>query len=132
MRTTGSSAAFIWDWVDKGLRKKDAQGREFWAYGGDYGDEPNDGTMVCNGIVLPDRTPEPELFEVQKVYQRIDTTAVDAAAGRLRVRNDYDFVSLDSSSRCSGTVRRTGASWTRAACRRPRSARSRRASCGSP
>jgi beta-galactosidase len=87
--------AFIWDWVDKGLRKHDAKGREFWAYGGDYGDVPNDGTMVCNGLVLPDRTPEPELYEVQKVYQRIDTLAVDAAAGRLRVRNDYDFQGLD-------------------------------------
>jgi beta-galactosidase len=86
---------FIWDWVDKGLRRKDASGREFWAYGGDFGDVPNDGTMVCNGIVLPDRKPEPELYEVQKVYQRIDTTAVDAAAGRLRVRNDYDFRPLD-------------------------------------
>jgi len=87
---------FIWDWVDKGLRKRDAQGREFWAYGGDYGDEPNDGTMVCNGIVLPDRRPEPELFEVAKVYQRIDTTTVDAAAGHLRVKNDHDFRSLDA------------------------------------
>jgi beta-galactosidase len=87
--------AFIWDWVDKGLRKRDAQGREFWAYGGDYGDEPNDGTMVCNGIVLPDRTPEPELHEVKRVYQRIDTTAVDAASGVVRVRNEYDFRDLD-------------------------------------
>jgi beta-galactosidase len=86
---------FIWDWVDKGLRKRDPAGREYWAYGGDYGDEPNDGTMVCNGIVLPDRKPEPELFEVRKVYQRIDTTGVDAASGRLRVRNDYDFRHLD-------------------------------------
>jgi hypothetical protein len=50
---------------------------------------------VCNGLVLPDRTPEPEPYEVQKVYQRIDTTAVDAPAGRLRVRNDYDFQGLD-------------------------------------
>ena len=99
---------FIWDWVDKGLRKKDAQGREYWAYGGDYGDEPNDGTMVCNGIVLPDRKPEPELFEVQKVYQRIDTTAVDAAAGRLRVRNDYDFVALDSLVEVQWTVEEDG------------------------
>jgi beta-galactosidase len=86
---------FIWDWVDKGLRKRDAAGREYWAYGGDYGDEPNDGTMVCNGIVLPDRTPEPELFEVRKVYQRIETTGVDTASGRVRVKNDYDFRDLD-------------------------------------
>jgi beta-galactosidase len=86
---------FIWDWVDKGLRKRDAAGREYWAYGGDYGDEPNDGSMVCNEIVLPDRTPEPELFEVRKVYQRIETTGVDTASGRARVRNEYDFRDLD-------------------------------------
>jgi beta-galactosidase len=86
---------FIWDWADKALRKRDASGREFWAYGGDFGDEPNDWTMVCNGIVLPDRRPEPELHEVAKVYQRVDTVAVDAAAGRLRVKNDFDFRSLD-------------------------------------
>ena len=86
---------FIWDWQDKALRKKDGQGRDFWAYGGDFGDEPNGGTQIANGIVLPDRRPEPEVYEVQKVYQRIDTSAVDAAAGRLRVKNDYDFVPLD-------------------------------------
>jgi beta-galactosidase len=85
---------FIWDWVDKALLKKAEDGTEFWAYGGDYGDEPNDGSMVCNGIVRPDRSPEPELKEVKKVYQRIDTEAVDAAAGRLRVLNDYDFRTL--------------------------------------
>jgi beta-galactosidase len=85
---------FIWDWVDKALLKKAADGTEFWAYGGDYGDEPNDGSMVCNGIVRPDRSPEPELFEVRRVYQRIDTEATDAAAGRLRVVNDHDFRTL--------------------------------------
>ena len=85
---------FIWDWVDKALLKKEPDGTTFWAYGGDYGDEPNDGSMVCNGIVRPDRSPEPELHEVRRVYQRIDTEATDAAAGRLRVLNDYDFQSL--------------------------------------
>jgi beta-galactosidase len=87
--------AFIWDWQDKAFRKKDAEGRDFWAYGGDFGDKPNDWTMVANGIVLPDRSPEPEVFEVQKVYQRIDTTAVDPASGHLHVKNDYDFQPLD-------------------------------------
>jgi beta-galactosidase len=102
------AGGFIWDWVDKGLRKRDERGREFWAYGGDFGDEPNDGTMVCNGIVLPDRRPEPELHEVRKVYQRIETVAVDAAAGRLRVRNDYDFVPLDSLVEVQWTVEEDG------------------------
>jgi beta-galactosidase len=87
--------AFLWDWQDKAFRKKDAAGREFWAYGGDYGDVPNDGTMVANGIVLPDRSPEPEVYEVQKVYQQITTRAVDAATGRLQVTNEFDFRPLD-------------------------------------
>ena len=48
-------------------------GRMFWAYGGDYGPPgtPSDGTMTCNGIVTPDREPEPEYFEVVKVYQPV-------------------------------------------------------------
>jgi beta-galactosidase len=88
---------FIWDWVDKGLRKYDCEGRMFWAYGGDYGPSgtPSDGSMVCNGIVRPDRSPEPELFEVRKVYQYIKAEAVDLAKGKIRIRNKYDFLSLD-------------------------------------
>jgi beta-galactosidase len=86
---------FIWDWADQGLRKKTADGKEFWAYGGNYGDNPNDGNFCCNGLVQPDRKPNPSLLEVKKVYQRIHVAPVDAPAGRFRVRNEYDFSSLD-------------------------------------
>jgi beta-galactosidase len=85
---------FIWDWADQGLRKKSSDGKEFWAYGGDYGDNPNDGNFCCNGLVQPDRKPNPSLYEVKKVYQRIHVTAVDAKAGRFRVQNEYDFSDL--------------------------------------
>ncbi|KPK33898.1 MAG: hypothetical protein AMJ65_19070 [Phycisphaerae bacterium SG8_4] len=85
---------FIWDWADQGLRKKSADGKEFWAYGGDYGDNPNDGNFCCNGLVQPDRKPNPSLYEVKKVYQRIHVTAVDAMAGRFRIHNEYDFSDL--------------------------------------
>ncbi|UCC97929.1 MAG: DUF4981 domain-containing protein [Phycisphaerales bacterium] len=85
---------FIWDWADQGLRKKSPDGKEFWAYGGDYGDNPNDGNFCCNGLVQPDRKPNPSLYEVKKVYQRIHVTPVDAKAGRFRVRNEYDFSDL--------------------------------------
>jgi len=86
---------FIWDWADQGLRKTDQNGKEFWAYGGDYGDNPNDGNFCCNGVVLPNRRPNPSLYEVKKVYQRISVTPVELTAGTFNVHNEYDFINLD-------------------------------------
>ncbi|MDT5263341.1 MAG: beta-galactosidase [Acidobacteriota bacterium] len=85
---------FIWDWVDQGIRKRGANGREFWAYGGDFGDVPNDDNFCTNGLVLPDRTPHPTILEVKKVYQYVKVEPVDLAAGRVRVRNKYLFRAL--------------------------------------
>ncbi|TWT33964.1 Beta-galactosidase [Posidoniimonas corsicana] len=84
---------FIWDWVDQGLLKKDDDGTEFYAYGGDYGDRPNDANFCCNGLVRPDRVPNPSLYEVKKVYQRISTAAGDQP-GVYVVKNEYDHQSL--------------------------------------
>ena len=86
---------FIWDFIDQGLRKKTTDGQEFWAYGGDYGDIPNDGNFCCNGIVQPDRAPNPSLYEVKKVYQYVKIKPVALAAGKLQVLNSYDFINLD-------------------------------------
>jgi beta-galactosidase len=86
---------FIWDFIDQGLRKKTTDGQEFWAYGGDYGDIPNDNNFCCNGIVQPDRAPNPSLYEVKKVYQYVKIQPLDLAAGKLRVKNAYDFINLD-------------------------------------
>ena len=85
---------FIWDWVDQGLRKKTDDGEEFWAYGGDYGDEPNDGNFCLNGLVMPDRKPHPALYEVKKFYQNIEVEPVDLKAGRVIVRNKHFFRDL--------------------------------------
>jgi beta-galactosidase len=87
--------AFIWDWCDQGLRKVSADGRQFWAYGGDYGDFPTNGNFCCNGLVQPDRTPNPHIFEVKKIYQRIWVAPIDLLTGRFSVRNDYSFTDLD-------------------------------------
>ncbi|TWT77831.1 Beta-galactosidase [Posidoniimonas polymericola] len=84
---------FIWDWVDQGLLTKDADGHEYYAYGGDFGDRPNDGNFCCNGLVRPDRVPNPSLFEVKKVYQRISTAAGDKP-GVYVVKNEYDHQTL--------------------------------------
>jgi len=104
---------FIWDWVDQGLRKYDDDGVMFWAYGGDFGDQPNDGNFCCNGLVQPDRKPNPSLHEVKKVYQRIHVTPVDATAGIVSIANEYDFVDLgfvDATWEltCDGTVVQKG------------------------
>jgi beta-galactosidase len=88
--------AFIWDWVDQGIRRKTPDGKAFfWAYGGDFGDNPNDGNFCCNGLTQPDRKPNPSLRELKKIYQRIHLTPVDLLAGTFTVENEYDFRSLD-------------------------------------
>jgi len=86
---------FIWDFIDQGLRKKNTKGQEYWAYGGDYGDLPNDNNFCCNGILQPDRTPNPALYEVKKVYQYVRVKAQDLIHGKIRVTNGYDFLNLN-------------------------------------
>ena len=85
---------FIWDWVDQGIRKKGSNGKEFWAYGGDFGDKPNDDNFCTNGLVLPDRTMHPGLSEVKKSYSSIKVEAVDLVNGKVRIRNKYNFLDL--------------------------------------
>ncbi len=85
---------FIWDWVDQGLLQTTKDGQEWYAYGGDFGDEPNDGNFCINGLVSPDRTPHPSLLEAKSVMQPIQVAAPDLLAGSLEVTNRYDFRSL--------------------------------------
>jgi len=89
-----AAGGFIWDFIDQGLRKVSKNGEEFWAYGGDYGDEPNDSNFCINGIVLPDRKPNPSLYEVKKVYQDIKLYPVNLLEGRLLIHNKFNFISL--------------------------------------
>ena len=86
---------FIWEWVDHGIRKRTADGREYFAYGGDFGDEPNDGNFVCDGLIFPDRKPSPGLTEYKKIIQPVKVEAEDLRSGKFRVTNRYDFVTLD-------------------------------------
>jgi len=88
---------FIWDWMDQGLYKTLENGKTIFAYGGDYGDEntPSDANFLCNGLLLPDRTPNPHLWEVKKVYQYIKVEAVDLEQGKIRIDNQYAFKGLD-------------------------------------
>jgi beta-galactosidase len=82
----------IWDWVDQGLRTRTPDGQEYFAYGGDFGDHPNDGSFCINGMVFPDRTVPPKMWEMKQVYQPIDVSLQDGASGRIRVRSKYTFI----------------------------------------
>ena len=86
---------YIWDWVDQGLLQKDENGKEYWAYGGDFGvDAPSDGNFLCNGLVNPDRGPHPAMAEVKYVHQNVGFEAVDAAAGIFKITNRFYFTNL--------------------------------------
>ena len=86
---------YIWDWVDQGFLEKDANGRPYYTYGGDYGvNAPSDGNFLCNGIVGPDRTPHPAMAEVKYVYQDVAITAKDLANGTFEIFNRYYFKNL--------------------------------------
>ena len=86
---------YIWDWVDQGLRQKDENGREYWAYGGDFGvDMPSDGNFLCNGIIAPDRTPHPAMTEVKYAYQNVGFEAIDLASGKFLIKNRFYFTNL--------------------------------------
>ena len=78
------AGAAVWDWVDQGLEKKE-NGITYWAYGGDFGDKPNDGAFCLNGLIGPDRTPHPHYYEVRHVYQPLQF--VREADGRIRIIN---------------------------------------------
>ena len=86
---------FVWDWIDQGLRKFTDEGEDYFAYGGDFSDEPNDRQFCINGLILPDRTPSPGLVEYKKVLEPVLVEAVDLKAGRLRLTNRLDFATLD-------------------------------------
>jgi beta-galactosidase len=84
---------FIWEWVDHGIRQTDARGREYWAYGGDFGETPHDSNFCADGIVWPDRTPHPALNELKFLAQPVHVEA--RAGGRFRIHNRHHFASLD-------------------------------------
>ena len=82
------AGAAIWDWVDQGIAKKE-NGVEYWAYGGDFGDQPNDENFNINGLVDPARKPHPHYYEVQYVYQPL--TFKRDTYGKIHIINRDSF-----------------------------------------
>jgi len=86
---------FVWDWIDQGLHQETERGTERFAYGGDFGDEPNDSNFNINGLIFPDRRPSPGLVEYKKVLQPVEVKEKDLREGEIELTNRYDFISLD-------------------------------------
>ncbi len=91
----GLQGGYIWEWIDHGIKQTTPDGKTYWAYGGDFGDVPHDANFVTDGIVWPDRTPHPALYEFKHLVQPVRVEAVDLRRGRVRIVNKHDFVSLD-------------------------------------
>lgn len=103
---------FIWDYIDQGILTKDRHGREYIAYGGDFGDRPNDKDFCCNGIVTADRKASPKMQEVKFLYQ-LFTLTPDAKGVRIRNAslftnaNEYELrwkLLLNGAEVCAGTA----------------------------
>ncbi len=86
---------FIWDWVDQGLIKKDKDGKEFFAFGGNFGEKLHDGNFCMNGLVRPNRESTAKLAEVKKVYQNIDFEINDFRHNLISIKNKFFFTNLD-------------------------------------
>ena len=82
---------FVWEWIDHGLRQRDDQGRERFAYGGDFGEQVHDGNFVADGLLFPDRRPSPGLLDYAAVIAQVH---IEPAAGDVRITNRFDFRDL--------------------------------------
>ncbi len=82
---------FIWDWVDQGLELQPGAEPPVWGFGGDFGDTPNDANFCINGLVWPDRTPKPALFEHRVLAAPLKFLDYDRRRGLLRFVNQQDF-----------------------------------------
>jgi beta-galactosidase len=92
--TPGLQGGFIWEWWDHGLVQQLPDGTTRHAYGGDFGDEPNDGNFCIDGVVWPDRSPKPALWEHKQLAAPVRVTAAAAKSGRLKIHNAQHFSGL--------------------------------------
>ena len=89
---------FIWDWVNQGLWKETRDGKRYAAYGGDFGpdDVPSDNNFCMNGVIFSDRSLQPEIYELKKVYQPIYFEEIDLKNGLIEIVNHHDFTNVNN------------------------------------
>ncbi|MFC5447079.1 glycoside hydrolase family 2 TIM barrel-domain containing protein [Paenibacillus aestuarii] len=83
---------FIWDYIDQALVKEDRFGREYLAYGGDFGDRPSDYSFCGNGLVYADRQITPKMQEVKFLYQNYK---LEPTRTEIKIINDSLFTGTD-------------------------------------
>ena len=101
---------FVWEWANHGLLKPigDGSGKSFYAYGGDFGDEPNDGNFISDGLCDSEHRPGPGLKEMKAAYAPLlFELVIDSDRVRISARNLWDFANLDALE-CTGIVRTVG------------------------
>ncbi|MEL0454692.1 glycoside hydrolase family 2 TIM barrel-domain containing protein [Flavobacteriaceae bacterium SZ-1-7] len=85
---------FIWDFMDQGLLQTTHDGKSYIAYGGDFGDKPNDASFCLNGIIAADKTLKPEIYEAKKVNQPVIISEIDAEHGIFEIKNRHHVSDL--------------------------------------
>jgi beta-galactosidase len=95
--TPGLQGGFMWEWFDHGLAQRLPDGTTRWAYGGDFGDRPNDGNFCLDGLLWPNRTPKPALWEHRQLAAPVRASASPDAlrAGSIELANRQSFTGLD-------------------------------------
>lgn len=86
---------FIWEWFDHGIESYTETGEKYYRYGGDFGDDPSNKDFCIDGMLMPDRTPSPSLFEYKKVIEPIHTSVIDIEKGQFELLSRYDFANLN-------------------------------------
>ena len=90
----GLQGGFIWEMLDHGIVQSTKDGEEYWAYGGDFGDTPNDINFVCDGLVWPDRTPHSSFKEAKAIYQPVAVELSSPTNNEISIYNKHDFIDL--------------------------------------
>ncbi|HIF9151944.1 TPA: beta-galactosidase subunit alpha [Photobacterium damselae] len=86
---------YVWEWCDHGILARDENGEEFYKYGGDYGDYPNNYNFCMDGLIFPDQTPGPGLKEYKQVIAPVKIRAVDGSNNRFIIENKLWFSDLN-------------------------------------
>lgn len=91
---------FIWDWADQSIQTTDENGVPYLAYGGDFGDKPNDGNFCGNGLLFGNRQETPKLAEIKKLFQNVEFEPIDVESGIFKVTNRFLFTNLNQFDFC--------------------------------